>query len=68
MLRMSGRTASRPLERIGGRDRFPFLSEAAVEPADDLALAEEDDEPLLDVARQPREVVHLEQLIRAQRI
>ena len=53
------------LERVGGRDRLPFLAEAAIQAADHLALAEEDDEPLLDVARQPREVVHLEQLIPA---
>ena len=67
MLRMSGSTASRPLERVGGRHRFPFLPEAAIKPADHLALAEQDDEPLLDVARQPREVIHLQELIRAQR-
>ena len=52
-----------PLERVRGRDRLPFLPEAAIEAADHLALPEQDDEPLLDVARQPREVVHLEQLV-----
>ena len=66
MLRMSGSDRVAALERVGRRDRLPFLPEAAIQPADDLALAEQDDEPLLDVARQPREVVHLEQLVRGQ--
>ena len=52
------------LERVRGRDRLPFLTEAAIQPADHLALAEQDDEPLLDLAREPREVVHLEELVR----
>ena len=56
------------LERVGRRDGLPFLPQGAIETADDLALAEEDDEPLLDVAREPREVVHLQQLIAVQRI
>ena len=64
MLRMSGQdgVASAPARRRC--HRLPFLAEAAIEPADHLALTEEDDEPLLDVARQPGEVVHLQQLIR----
>ena len=49
-----------PLERVRGRDRLPFLPEAAIQTADHLALAEQNDEPFLDVAREPREVVHLE--------
>ena len=57
-----------PLERIRGRDRLTFLSQTPIETADDLALAEEDDQSILDLAREPREVVHLEQLGGAQRI
>jgi hypothetical protein len=58
----------RLLQRISGPDRLAFLAEAAIETADHLALAEEDDEPLLDLTRQPREPVHFEQLIAAQRV
>ena len=54
------------LERVGGRDRFPFLAEASVQPADDFALAKEDDEPLFDVPGQHAEVVHLKEPIPAQ--
>ena len=54
------------VERVGRRDRLAFLSEAAVETTDDFALTKEDDEPLLDFPREPREVVHLEELVAGQ--
>ena len=54
------------IERIGGRDRLPLLAERSIEAADDLALAEQDHEPLFDVARQSREVIHLQKLVRSQ--
>ena len=63
MLRISGRIASRALERVGGGDRLAFLAQASIEAADDLALPEQDDQPFFDLARQLHEVVHLEQLV-----
>ena len=68
MLRISGNTASDLLERVRGADRLALLAEAPIQTADDLALTEQDDEPFLDIARQPREPVHLEELVRAQSI
>jgi hypothetical protein len=56
------------IERIGRGYRLPLLPERSIEAADHLALAEEDHEPLFDVARQPREIVHLEQLVRTQSV
>ena len=54
------------VEGVGRRDGLAFLSEAAVETTDDFALTKEDDEPLLDFPREPREVVHLEKLVAGQ--
>jgi hypothetical protein len=58
----------RPLQRVRRRDRLPLLAQVTVQSADDLALAKQDDEPLLDITRQPREVIHLEQLVARQSV
>ena len=68
MLRMSGSTASRRSSAYAVATDSPSCPRLRYEPADHLGLAEEDDETFLDIARQPREVVHLEKLIGAQRI
>src|SRR5919109_766729 len=51
-----------PLERVCCGNRFPLLAETAIETADDFTLTKQDDEPLLDLSREPRKVVHLEKL------
>ena len=49
-------------ERVRRGDRFAFLPEAAVQAADHFRLAIEQRQPLLDIAREPDEVVQLEEL------
>jgi hypothetical protein len=53
----------RPPQCVRRAHGLPFLPETAIEAAYHLALAEEDDEPLFDIPRQAREVIHLEPLI-----
>src|SRR5260370_31441610 len=54
------------LEDGGGGAGSGFLAEQAERAADDLGLAVEGDQPLLQRARGPEEAVHLEQLVAAQ--
>ena len=61
-LRISGERTSSPLERVRASDGVGFLAERAKEPADDLRLAVQRDEPLLERAREPHPVVELEPL------
>ena len=51
-----------PLERVGRPDRLPLLPERAEQPADDLALPVESDQPLLEGPGEPQVAVDLEQL------
>ncbi len=55
--------ALRVIERIRRRDRLPFLAKGAVEPSDDLRLAEERDEPFFQCPGEAQEVVDLEKLL-----
>src|SRR5581483_4250525 len=51
------------IKRVRRRDRFAFLSERAVKPADDLRLPEQRDDALFERARQSEVILDVEKLI-----